>query len=237
MQPPHIHSPSSSIPLPPLGEDFLRHLCTTVARHYPKHSITAEELTQAFEALGPSPKFIRDDLSLRILNPLLAHEQALAVQRLEAEKESGCEDQFGQLLPLQRIVLVAMVSGQRELFSGAARRAMGSVLTGKTIGKPLLQRALRSLAEKGWIIRAERGEYLLADDLFAQWLREQIQSGLLRPPADWRGSRCFARDDRPVAGAARRSDTRRRSSCPSRATRQRAPSSAMTSTPRCTRRA
>jgi hypothetical protein len=83
---------------------------------------------------------------------------------------------------LQKTILVALVAGQKELFSEGALKAFGSVLTGEPVSKPLMQRSLKSLADKGWIIKQTRGDYLLSDELFAQWLADQIHTGLLLPP-------------------------------------------------------
>ena len=57
------------------------------------------------------------------------------------------------------------------------------MLTGEPVSKTLMQKALRSLAMNGWIIRTARGEYTLADGLFERWLNEQIKTGALPAPA------------------------------------------------------
>jgi len=169
--------------LPPLGDAFVAHLASVTRKHYPKHSIRKEDLHAAFEALGKSPKFLRDYLNLRILNPALDHAAALQLASQEAARESGHEDAFVRLAPLQKVALVAIVSGQKEMFAEATLAAAGKVLTGEPVSKTLMQKALRSLAMNGWIIRTARGEYALADHLFGQWLHEQIKTGTLPVPA------------------------------------------------------
>jgi len=170
------------VPLPPLGDAFVAHLASITAQHFPTHKITQAEIAQAFSELGKSPKFIRDYLNTRILNPTLSPQVALRQAVAQAAQECGYEDEFTRLIPLQKTILVALVSGQKELFSDDALRAFGSVLTVAPISKPLMQRSLRSLADKGWIIKHARGDYVLSDELFAQWLADQIHTGLLQPP-------------------------------------------------------
>jgi hypothetical protein len=171
------------IALEPLGEEFVRHLSRTVASHYPRHRISHEQTQDAFEKLGRSPKFVRDYLSLRILDPNLAHEPALALSQREASKESGHESRFETLTPLQRTLVVALAFGERALFSEEARAAMGRALGADAPTKSVVQRALRTLAETGWVIRHERGAYLLTDELLVQWLLDQVRTGQLLPPA------------------------------------------------------
>lgn len=173
--------------LEPLGNAFVAHLADVTRRHFPKHAVGKGDLAAAFAALGHSPKFLRDYLNQRILNPTLDHAAALQLAAAEAARESGHEDAFLRLVPLHKIVLVAIASGQKELFGEAALKAAGSVLTGDPVSKTAMQKALRSLAMNGWIIRAARGEYVLADSLFEQWLGEQIKTGLLPAPMPTKG--------------------------------------------------
>ncbi len=166
----------------PLGEAFVVHLAAVTQQHFPKHAVPRGEISAAFAALGGSPKFLRDYLNLRLLNPTLGHAAALPLAAAEAARESGHEDGFVRLVPLHKIVLVAIACGQKEMFAEATLHAAGSVLTGEPVSKTLMQKALRSLAMNGWILRAGRGEYVLADSLFEQWLNEQIKTGMLTPP-------------------------------------------------------
>ena len=170
------------VPLTPLGVDFIAHLAATTKRHFPMHAITQAELAEAFEHLSDSPKFIRDYLNVRILNPTMSHTLALQGVAIDAAKDSGFEEAFVRLTPLQKIVLVAIASGQKELFSGDALRAAGSALQSEPVAKSLMQKAVRSLADQGWIIRQDRGDYVLTDSLFERWLDEQVRRGALPAP-------------------------------------------------------
>jgi hypothetical protein len=166
----------------PLGEAFVAHLAGVTRKNFPRHEITKSHLESAFEALGQSPKFLRDYLNHRILNPSLQHQEAMKLAAIEAAQESGYEDAFVRLVALQKIVLVAVASGQKEMFSEVTLKATGSVLTGEPVSKTMMQKALRSLAMNGWIIKTARGEYALADSLFDRWLSEQIKTGTLAAP-------------------------------------------------------
>jgi hypothetical protein len=166
----------------PLGESFVAHLARVKAEHFPRHAVTQKDLATAFEALGQSPKFLRDYLNTRLLNPQLGHAQALQAASEDATRESGYEDAFLRMVPLQKIVLMAVASGQKELFSSDALNAAGSVLTGDPVSKTTMQRAVKLLAMSGWIIKQARGEYVLADNLFQRWLSEPTRTGLLPAP-------------------------------------------------------
>ena len=115
--------------------------------------------------------------------PLAWVEQPDVEASVEAATESGFEDAFVRLVPLQKIVLLAVASGQKELFSEDALTAAGTVLTGEPVSKSLMQRSLRSLAMSGWVIRQARGDYAVSDKLFERWLHEQIKAGTLPTPA------------------------------------------------------
>lgn len=168
--------------LQPLADSFVAHLAGVTAKHYPKHPVSTQHLATAFEALGRSPKFLRDYLNMRILNPVISHADALQDASVEAARESGYEDAFVRLVPLQKIVLMAVASGQKELFSEEALAAAGRVLTGGPVSKTLMQKSLRGLAMNGWIFKQARGEYGLVDKLFERWVSEQIKSGTLPAP-------------------------------------------------------
>ena len=172
------------IELAPLGDKFTAHLVQVVSKHYPRHSITLREVREAFAALGDSPKFVRDYLNIRILNPTQPHETTLRVQLEEAEKETGYADEFNRLPPLARAILVALAQEIQALFSEVARSGFAKALKEAAISKTSLQRTLRSLADKGLIIRSDRGEYRIADSLFEQWLSAQIKLGVLPGPLE-----------------------------------------------------
>ncbi len=158
--------------LAPLGSAFVAHLAQVKTKYYPKHPVSTADLSLAFDALGQSPKFLRDYLNLRLLNPSLAHGLALQEASTEAARESGYEDAFARLLPLQKLILMAVASGQKEMFSDDTLTAAGSVLSGEPVPKTLMQKAVRALAMNGWVFRQGRGEYALADPLFERWIGE-----------------------------------------------------------------
>jgi uncharacterized protein len=170
------------VALSPFGEEFVGHLASVVAKHFPAHAISVKQIAEAFEELGRSPKFIRDYLSTRLLNPTTPHRATLAATATEAAKDSGFADEFERLAPLQKAILFALARGATQLFSedglAAFRHAMGS----KDLSKTPVQRAVRGLTANGWIIKQGRGDYRLADQLFEQWLKTQIRSGQLSGP-------------------------------------------------------
>ena len=61
----------------------------------------------------------------RILNPTLQHPEAMQWAASEAAHESGYEDEFVRLAALQKIVLVAVASGQKEMFSQSLAEGRG----------------------------------------------------------------------------------------------------------------
>jgi hypothetical protein len=172
------------IPLTPLGKEFPQHLAAVVKKHYPRHTINQKDIIEAFETLGRSPKFIRDYLNARILAPSLEHGRALDAAKLEAAKDSAFTDEFMRLSPLQKAVLVGLGSGNKELFSEQALKEFAIAIKAEEVSKSVIQRAVKSLADKGWLIRHDRGEYKIADSLFEQWLTDQLRTGALPGPSN-----------------------------------------------------
>lgn len=172
------------VSLTPLGAEFVDHLAAVIQMHFPKHPIRRNEIEQAFEVLGRSPKFVRDYLNERVLDPGLAHSAALSRVATLAAQDSGYDDEFVNMPALQKVVLFALASGQRELFSDAALHAFAQATGTPLVTKTALQRSVRLLAHKGWIVRIERGDYRIADNLFEQWLSSQVRSGLLALPVE-----------------------------------------------------
>jgi hypothetical protein len=171
------------VTLEPLGEGFTDHLASVVKRQYPAHRISPKEIAAAFAALGKSPKFTRDYLNLRILQPTLSHKDALALAQQDATRDSGFIEEFEQLPDLQRALIVAIAFGD-ALFSDESRKRLADATGVESVQKTSVQRALSSLADKGWIIRHDRGAYLVADSLFEDWMRQQIHMGLLSKPGE-----------------------------------------------------
>lgn len=171
------------IALTPLAGGFVSHLGAVVKKHYPGHPIAPRQVGAAFGALGSSPKFIRDYLNARILDPGLSHEAALHATASDAAKDSAYADEFARLVPLQRAVVFALLGEGRQLFGEEALRSFAAAIEAD-VDKSAVQRAASSLAAKGWIIRQARGDYRIADGLFEQRLREQVKTGLLQGPPD-----------------------------------------------------
>lgn len=168
--------------LAPLDKPFAAHLYAVVKKHFPKHEIRLKDIESAFERLGRSPKFTRDYLNARILMPQLGHDEALETSVAEAAKDSGFTDEFDRLAPLQKAVLLAIGTGVGELFGEASLASFAKAIGAERLGKPIVQRALKSLGDRGWIVRQDRGDYRLADSLFEQWLNERLKAGQLPAP-------------------------------------------------------
>jgi uncharacterized protein len=171
------------VPLEPLGDAFTEHLANVVKRQYPAHNIGLDEIALAFATLGKSPKFTRDYLNLRILQPTLSHKNALALAQRDATRDSGFVEEFEQLPDLQRALIVAIAFDDTP-FGDESRKRLAIATGLGSVPKTSVQRALSSLADKGWIIRHDRGAYLLADSLFEDWIRQQMHMGLLSKPGE-----------------------------------------------------
>jgi hypothetical protein len=169
------------VPLEALGDAFVDHLAGVVARQYPAHKIERGEIAAAFETLGKSPKFTRDYLNLRLLQPGLSHNNALALAQRDATRDSGFVDEFEHLSDLQRALIVSLACND-ALFGDANLKRLAVATGTVSVSKTTVQRMLALLADKGWIIRHDRGAYLFADSLFEDWVREQMRMGLLLRP-------------------------------------------------------
>lgn len=137
---------------------------------------------QAFHALGRSPKYLPDYLNLRLLIIGLEHDEALSQQIDAATKESGFAEQFQMLTGLQMAVLVAMVTDVEALLGEGTLTSYARPLGRPNVTKAAAQKALRVLADKGHVLRAAHGEYLIGDDLFTLWIKERIEQGTLPLP-------------------------------------------------------
>jgi hypothetical protein len=157
-------------PFPLLGEEFV-HALTQLVNGLSRYPLTGRETLGAFEALGRTPEFFRLYLSRYLAYASEGSAAALAHTRAEVYNDTTMQRTWQSLPPLDRAVLQLIARGVTDVFSAAVRGQLG-----KGLGEPApsigtVQKAIGRLTRDEVLVRVERGQYHVQDDVFLEWLK------------------------------------------------------------------
>lgn len=145
-QAPFFHF-GSNIELPPLGDDFVRHMLaahkTATSRDVPFDAAMA-----FFLQVDRSPYMMRNVLERMALNPEDDFETAAARIREELAERQGFPALWSDLNALAQAVLVEIVQGETALTSRAARRRLGQATGEDSVSPGRVSGAIRTLGRK-----------------------------------------------------------------------------------------
>jgi hypothetical protein len=105
-----------------------------------------------------------------LINTVLPYDATLCNIELLGEGHTLLQT-WQDLPPLDRAVLQSIARGVTDVFSTAVRRQLG-----KGFGEPapsvgIVQKAVGRLTRREILVRVERGEYHVQDDVFLEWLK------------------------------------------------------------------
>lgn len=170
-QAPFFHF-GSNIDLPPLGEDFVRHML--------KAHKTATSRDVAFDAamafflqVDRSPYMMRNVLERMALNPEFDFDTAAARIREELAERQGFPALWSELNALAQAVLVEIVQGETALTSNATRKRLGRATGEDSISPGRVSGAIRTLGRKHIIHKIE-GNWMLQDADFGRYIDRLI---------------------------------------------------------------
>lgn len=156
-------------PFPLLGEEFV-HALTDLVNGLSRYPLTGRETLDAFEALGRTPEFFRLYLSRYLAYARDGSAAALAHTRAAVYNDIALQRTWQDLPPLDRAVLQLIARGVTDLYSATVRDELG-----KGLGEPppavgIVQKALGRLTRAEILVRVDRGEYQVQDDVLLEWL-------------------------------------------------------------------
>jgi hypothetical protein len=157
-------------PFPLLGKEFV-HALTQLVNGLSRYPLTERETLEAFEALGRTPEFFRLYLSRYLAYASEGSAAALAHTRADVYNDTTLQRTWQSLPPLDRAVLLSIARGVTDVFSASVRGKLG-----KGLGEPapsigIVQKAVGRLTRAEILVRVERGQYQVQDDVFLEWLK------------------------------------------------------------------
>jgi hypothetical protein len=126
---------------------------------------------EAFETLGCTPEFFRLYLSRYLAYASEGSAAALAHTRAEVYNDTALQRTWQGLPSLDRAVLQLIARGVTDVFSEAVRSRLGKGLGKSAPSISIVQKAVGRLTRSEILVRVERGEYHVQDDVFLEWLK------------------------------------------------------------------
>ncbi|MDR2173066.1 MAG: hypothetical protein LBE32_02520 [Burkholderiales bacterium] len=159
-----------NLPFPQLDKAFTDHLADAF-EHVTQRKLDKEALWRAFEEMGYVPQLCRALVERMALNQKPSLEQAKEALMQEVHQSRGHVQDWEQCSTLERLLLLLIAHGKAELYSVAVRQQLAQQLGVPDITVPSVQSALRSLARRGLVFKAEeRRDYEIEDPVFREWL-------------------------------------------------------------------
>jgi len=159
-------SPGGQMQLPRLGADFVAFMVERANRTF-REKASLADATRVFEASGYSPFFLRQAITVARLRELPL-DRALDVVIEETLNEEALARRWSRLTAVERAVALAVME-DKPPFAAASLEELG-----RAVGKPLkphqVQNALLRLEREGFVERAMRGGYAVADPMVSIWL-------------------------------------------------------------------
>ncbi len=157
-------------PFPLLGGEFVQAL-TKLVNGLSRYPLSERETLEAFEALGRTPEFFRLYLSRYLAYASEGSAAALAHTKAEVYNDNTLRRTWQSLPLIDRAVLQLIARGVTDVFSTAIRGQLG-----KGLGEPapsigIVQKALGRLTRDEILVRVERGQYQVQDDVLLEWLK------------------------------------------------------------------
>ena len=171
-----LFSPGGQMELPRLGADFVAFMVERANRTF-RDKLTLADATRVFEASGHSPFFLRQAITVARLRELPL-ERALEAVVDETLNEEALARRWLRLAAVERAVALAVVEGKPP-FAIASLEELGQA-TSKEVKSHHVQNALMRLEREGFVERAMRGGYVIADPMVRIWL-ERVRNRAATP--------------------------------------------------------
>ena len=167
-QAPFFHF-GSNIDLPPLDEEFVRHLLSA-HRAATGRAVAFEAAWAFFREVERSPFMMRGVLERMALVPDLDFEAAARRVRDELAERQGFPDLWAGLPPLPQAVLVEIARGETSLTSRASRARMAAMLgEARPVSAGRVSGALRTLS-RNMIVHKIGRDWALQDPEFGRFI-------------------------------------------------------------------
>ena len=157
-----------------LGRDFVEAMVGNV-NSISKYPLKIADAIKAFEELKSTPEFFRQFLARYVTHPALGARAALAFAKDHVFSDDSFVSQWSSLLPADRELLRMLADGVHDLHGKSARSRLGTTL-GLDGPAPLNTPAqgLKRLGAASIVTRFEHGRYRFEDEVFADWIRQQV---------------------------------------------------------------
>ncbi|HEV2269439.1 MAG TPA: hypothetical protein VGR92_08275 [Steroidobacteraceae bacterium] len=155
-----------------LDAAFVRAM-TQMVNRLSRFPLKESEALAAFDALKRTPEFFRRYLDRYLAYAHLGSTTALEHTIAHVFNDANFARTWGQLRPYDREVLKVIALGENtDLFSQRTRKKVSTALELPKVTSPrMMQASLQRLEREELVIRIERGEYALQDEVLLEWVR------------------------------------------------------------------
>ncbi len=155
-----------------LGEEFVEAMVKQVNR-ISKYPLSHDEAMDAFKQLKGTPEFFRRYIEHYLINPVDGSKAALKATREKVFNDQNFQQQWGNLLVTDQIILRMLTQGVTDLYAKTSAQQLSAKLgiDESAIDKNLFNNALRRLMKKNILTKMDYGVYQFEDEAFADWVK------------------------------------------------------------------
>ncbi len=156
-----------------LGSEFVKSMVDHV-NNISKFPLSFDEAFYAFEQLKNTPEFFRRYIEYYLIHPMKGSDEALKITKEKVFNDKNFKNQWGTLLPADKIILFMIANGETDLHGKSILQKLSMALgVDEGINKNTTHNALRRLANKNIITKIKYGIYQFEDEAFSDWVKYQ----------------------------------------------------------------
>jgi hypothetical protein len=173
---PFFGSEVTAFPL--LGKDYTDFFIEKVNKSLAlNNQFSQESVWQTFQLIGHRPEILRQITANAAIYHQAQSFSSVLVQNASVKQTQiweQFESDFHALTPLHQAILTLLIQQGRAWspFSDSSMQCYKQAISQETLSVSSVQTAIQYLREQGFIWQSSRGVYVLEDDSFVQWFKD-----------------------------------------------------------------